>query len=84
MQYIGSLVAAENTLLQKLAKRKSAHFCSDFANMYYSSRLSATIFAKPCGKKSSRSAQIRKDQKPFRDPFLQRRNRESLETSSFS
>ena len=39
--------------------RNSAHFCKDPADMYGSSRFSATIFAEAC-----RSAQIRKDRKP--------------------
>ena len=55
MQYIGSLEAAEK---QKSLK-KSAHFCKDLADLYGSSRFSATIFAEPC-----RSAPIRKDRKP--------------------
>ena len=63
MQYIGSLEAAEKHISAKSSK-KSAHFCKDLADLYGSSRFSATIFAEPCRKKSCRSAQIRKDQKP--------------------
>ena len=46
MQYVGSLEAAENTFLQNLYI-KSAQFCKDLADLYGSSRFSATIFAEP-------------------------------------
>ena len=50
MQYIGSLEAAENHISAKNLQRKSAHFCKDLADLYGSSRFSATIFAEPCRK----------------------------------
>ena len=54
MQYIGSLEAAlqKNIFLQKSLK-KSAHYCKDPADLYGSSRFSATIFAEPCRKNSA-------------------------------
>ena len=49
MQYIGSLEAAEKHFSAKIS-RKSAHFCKDLADLYGSSRFSATVFAEPCRK----------------------------------
>ena len=67
MQYIGSSEAAKKTYFCENLFIKSAHFCKDLADLYGSSRFSATIFAEPC-----RSAQIRKDRKPgeFQSVFL--------------
>ena len=48
MKYIGSLEAAKNVILQNSFKKIFAHFCKDSADLYRSSRFSATIFAEPC------------------------------------
>ena len=49
MQYIGSLEAAEKHISKNL-QIKSEHFCKDLADLYGSSKFSATIFAEPCTK----------------------------------
>ena len=68
MQSIGSLETAEKHISAKIFK-ENAHFCKDLADLYGSSRSSATILAEPCRKNPADLHRFAKIENLGKDPL---------------